>query len=213
MNRAWTAALQVLGTLLILGWLPTNFGKLAALLLLWALTFRNLSGREWAMIAILCLFFSINDMIVVSQGHFRFNHPDWKGLPVWEFFMWGFYFLHTYRFLRGPVPAAPRTSTWILLLLFGASFSVIANPNWLFLVAGALLAVTLWLQADRQSWRYAGYMACLGTAVELLGVHTGLWAYPGHPWAGVPLWFLPMWAGVGVFSRSVFLPWVEAKQK
>ena len=44
---------------------------------------------------------------------------------------------------------------------------------------------------------YAGYMAALGALIEYVGVWTGQWHYPGQHFGGVPLWFLPMWAGVG----------------
>ena len=47
------------------------------------------------------------DIMAVRQGVFTFTSPDFLGLPIWEFFMWGFYVFHCLRLLGGP---APRTS-------------------------------------------------------------------------------------------------------
>jgi hypothetical protein len=46
----------------------------------------------------------------------------------------------------------------------------------------------------------------LGALIEYTGVWTGQWHYPGRHLGGVPLWFLPMWAGVGLFTRRLVLP-------
>jgi hypothetical protein len=53
---------------------------------------------------------------------------------------------------------------------------------------------------------YAGYMAVVGELVEHVGEATGQWHYPGQSWDGVPLWLLPLWAGVGLFTRRLVLP-------
>jgi hypothetical protein len=49
-------------------------------------------------------------------------------------------------------------------------------------------------------------MAALGALIEYVDVWTGQWHYPGHPYGGVPLWFVTMWAGVGLFARRLILP-------
>jgi hypothetical protein len=62
---------------------------------------------------------------------------------------------------------------------------------------------------DVHDLAYAGYMILLGAAVEYAGVYAGLWSYPGDPSGGVPLWFITMWGGVGLFLRRLALPIVS----
>jgi hypothetical protein len=53
---------------------------------------------------------------------------------------------------------------------------------------------------------YAGYMILVGALIEYTGVWSAQWGYPGSPPGGVPLWFITMWGGVGLFTRRLVLP-------
>lgn len=198
--------LQVPATMAILAFVPTNPGKLAALALLWALTFRRLDRADAVFYGAVCLFFTAMNAASLKQGIFAFTRPDLLGMPVYELFMWGFYLLHTRRVLGGPAPQGRRAQAWILALLYSAAFATIHDGNLLLLVTGVLLAAGLALFHEREDLAYTGYMVLLGAAIEYTGVHSGQWAYPGDPPGGVPLWFVTLWGGVGLFLRRLLLP-------
>jgi hypothetical protein len=200
---------QVPATTAILAWVPGNFAKLAALLLLWGWTFRRLTRVETGLFAAACIFFTIMNAASLKQGIFAFTAPDALGMPVYEFVMWGFYLLHTRRLLCGPAPQGRRMAVWVLALLYAAAFSTIHDGNVLLLVTGALLAVGLLMFHERYDLAYAGYMIVLGAAIEYTGVLSGQWRYPGDPPGGVPLWFITLWGGVGLFLRRLVLPILE----
>jgi len=73
-------------------------------------------------------------------------------------------------------------------------------------VTGIILAVALAAFHQRLDLAYAGYMILVGALVEYTGVWSGQWGYPGDPPGGVPLWFLTMWGGVGLFTRRLVVP-------
>lgn len=198
--------LQVPATLAILAWVPGNVGKLAALLLVWAWTFGRLSRVEASLYAAVCVFFTIMNAASLKQGIFAFSAPDLLGMPVYELFMWGFYVLHTRRVVGGPAPLGRRVAVWILALLYAAAFSSIHDGNVLLLVTGVLLAAGLLMFHERYDLAYTGYMIVLGAAIEYTGVLSGQWRYPGDPPGGVPLWFITLWGGVGLFLRRLVLP-------
>jgi len=121
----------------------------------------------------------------LRQGVFEFRHRDAIGLPAYEFFMWGFYILHTTRFLAGPT-ARPRRILWPLGLaaVFSLCFSVISGPTVLAAATGAVLAVSLVLFHEPMDFTFTVYMAVMGALVEYVGVGTGQWSYPRAPGGG-----------------------------
>lgn len=204
--RAALLLFQLPATLAILAWIPGNMGKLAALLVLWVLTFRQLSRTESVFFLSVCLFFTGMNAASLSQGIFAFTDPDLLGMPVYELFMWGFYLLHTRRLLDGPVPKGRMAVVWILALLYSAAFAAIPNATALLTVTGALLIIGLVLFHEPLDLAYIGYMVLLGAAIEYTGVHSGQWHYPGEPPGGVPYWFITLWGGIGLFLRRLVLP-------
>jgi hypothetical protein len=50
------------------------------------------------------LLFVLMNQAALKQGTFVFAHPDFLGMPAYEFLTWGFYTLHAMRFLNGPPP-------------------------------------------------------------------------------------------------------------
>jgi len=200
--------IQLLGTLAIIAWLPSNLGKTLALLVLWWATFTRLTRRELVFYVIVCLFFTGMDIGTVQAGQFMFDHPDVLGLPYFEPFMWGFFLLHTWRMLNGPVPQRVDWKTWLLTLLFAATFILAPNQTVLLAATAFILAVGLTMYRARLDWLYVAYMILLGAIVEYTGVFSGQWHYPGNPPTGVPLWFATMWGGIGLFLRRLMLPYV-----
>ena len=160
------------------------------------------------MAAVNLLFVLINQA-ALKQGTFVFDHPDFLGMPAHEFLTWGFYTLHAMRFLNGP----PPQGRWIIVAsatgAFAVPFGTIADPNSLFLASASMLVVFFAVYHEPIDFAYAGYMAVVGELVEHVGEATGQWHYPGQPWSGVPLWLLPLWAGIGLFTRRLVLPLVQ----
>ena len=196
--------MQLLLTALILGVVPGNALKLALMLIVWAVGFRRLSRREvLTVLAINALFFVMNSG-ALRQGVFRFEHPDVQGMPVYEFFMWGFYTLNAMRFVAGPPVMQRRGLALGLAAVFAIPFSTIADPTWLLVSTGVVLVIALVFFHERSDLVSTGYFIGMGVLIEYVGVWTGQWSYPSNPMGGVPLWFITMWGGVGLFTRRLF---------
>ncbi|MEI6804577.1 MAG: hypothetical protein WCK83_15570 [Burkholderiales bacterium] len=198
--------LQVPASLAIIAWLPGNGAKLAALLVLWWITFRPVRRADALLYLGACFFFTLMNAVSLQQGIFRFSSPDVLGMPVYEIFMWGFYLLHVKRVLGGEVPHDRRVQVWLLSALYALAFAAIADADRLLQVTAALLLVGVYLFHQRLDLAYLGYMVLLGAAVEYVGVFSGQWSYPGNPAGGVPFWFITLWGGVGLFLRRLVLP-------
>ena len=204
---------QIPAALAIIAFVPSNVGKLAAFLVLWALTFRKLSKPEVIFYFAACVFFTIMNTASLKQGIFAFTKPDVLGMPVYELFMWGFYLLHLKRLLGGPAPEGKRAVVWTLALLYAAAFSAIPDAKILLAVTGTLLVIGLILFHEPHDLAYTGYLILLGAAFEYTGVHSGEWSYPGNPPGGVPFWFVTLWGGVGLFMRRLVLPILARYEK
>jgi hypothetical protein len=213
MQKTLLLLLQIPAALAIIAWVPSNLGKLAAFLVLWAVTFRKLSKPETIFYFGVCVFFTLMNAASLKQGIFSFATPDLLGMPVYELFMWGFYLLHLKRVLGGPAPEGKRAVVWALALLYAAAFATIAQAHVLLAVTGALLMVGLILFHEPLDLAYTGYLILLGAAIEYTGVHSGQWHYPGDPVGGVPLWFITLWGGVGLFLRRLILPILTSYEK
>jgi uncharacterized membrane protein YoaT (DUF817 family) len=202
--------LQLLGTVVVLGWMPDNRVKLAMMIVIWAIGFGRLSLTELASAAVVNLLFITMDEGALRQGIFLFRHPDAIGLPVYEFFMWSFYILHAVRLLDGP-KASPRCIPLALGLavVFSLCFSVITDPVWLVMAAGTVLAVTLGFFHEPSDIAFVVYLTAMGALVEYIGVQSGQWSYPNAPWGGVPLWSFAMWGGIGLYSRRILVPLIR----
>jgi hypothetical protein len=199
--------LQLLGTVVVLGWVPGNGIKLAVMAVIWAIGFGRLSRAQLATAALVNLLFVGMDEAALRQGIFQFNQPDAMGLPVYEFFMWGFFILHAVGFLDGP-RANPHRILPALgsATVFALCFQVFTDPVLLAVAAGGVLAMSLVILHDPMDLAITVYMAAVGALVEYVGVGTGLWSYPHAPAGGVPFWSFAMWGGVGLFSRRLLGP-------
>lgn len=204
--RPYAYGVQLIGTLAILALVPGNYAKAGLLLILWLATFGRSSRAEVVLFLIACCFFTVMNALSLSQGIFAFARPDILGMPFYELFMWGFYLLHTRRVINGPAPSGPGKPAWVLAILFAAAFGLIPDQAILLWVTAVLLAIGLAFFHECRDLAYIGYMVLLGAAVEYTGVHSGEWFYPNDPMGGVPLWFVTLWGGVGLFLRRLVLP-------
>lgn len=198
--------LQLAATVAVLGLVSGNVTKLAAMVVVWVITFKRISNRELLIMAGVNVLFSLMDLGALHNGVFRFRHPDLLGLPIYEFFMWGFFTLHALRFVA-KVPATRRLGLSIALAaVFAVPFATITDPLVLFVASSALLIAALAMLRDSVDFAYTGYMIAVGSLIEYIGVWTGQWAYPSAPPGGVALWFIPMWGGVGLFTGRILAP-------
>ena len=198
-------AIQLFGTLAIVALVPGNVLKMGCLLGVWAATFWPLRKREILFFLCISLFFTAMNAMSLKQGIFQFTSPDILRMPWYELPMWGFYTLHTSRMLGGTPPTVTPTA-WILALAYAVAFSAIKNSDLLLLTTAVLLVTALVLFHTRQDLLYTGYMIMLGALIEYTGVWSGEWFYPGDPRGGVPLWFITLWGGVGLFLWRLALP-------
>jgi hypothetical protein len=197
---------QLAATVATLGWVPTNPAKLITMLAVWGLGFGRIRAAELLAMALVNLLFIVMNSAALSRAIFAFDHPDFLGMPIYEFLMWGFYTLHTIRFLDGDAPRGRLMLASAAAAAFALPFSLIADPALLLAASGLVLAACLVLFHEPMDLAYAGYMTALGALIEYVGVGTGQWHYPGQHYGGVPLWFLTMWAGVGLFTRRLIVP-------
>jgi hypothetical protein len=213
MNPARIACVtQLFAVPAILAVIPGNLAKMACLFAIWAATFRRVDRAELALYLVACSLFTVMNVGALRQGVFRFSDPDLLGMPVWEFFMWGFYLLHLVRMVGGPVPIGDRRLVWLLAISFAIPFSTVSDQSVLFYVTAGILGVGLTFFHEPHDLAYAGYMVLVGAAIEYTGVWSGLWSYPGEPWGGVPAWFVTMWGGIGLLTRRLVLPILRPTQ-
>jgi hypothetical protein len=197
---------QLLATTAALGWVPGNPAKLVTMLVIWGLGFGRVRVAELLAMAAVNLVFVLMNSAALRGGIFAFDHPDFLRLPVYEYLMWGFYTLHTIRFLDGATPRGGLILPSAAAVVFALPFALIGDPGLLLAVSGLVLVGCLVLFREPMDLAYAGYMVFVGALIEYVGVWTGQWHYPGQHWGGVPLWFLMMWGGVGLFTRRLILP-------
>lgn len=200
---------QLALTAAALGWVPGNPAKLGTMVVIWRLGFGPIAAAEYLMMAAVNLLFVVMNTGALNGGIFRFDHPDVLGMPVYEYLMWGFYTLHTIRFLDGPAPRGSLILASAAAAAFALPFATITEPALLLAASATVLAGCFALFREPLDFGYAGYMAAIGALIEYIGVGTGQWHYPGQPYGGVPLWFLPMWAGVGLFTRRLIVPLLQ----
>ncbi len=155
-------ASQLAGTVAILAFLPGNLSKAIALLILWAMTFKDLKKYEIIFYIIACIFFSLMNGASLHQGIFAFTEPDLFLMPYWEFFMWGFYLLHTPTNAKGPAPEGQRTHAWTLAIAYSIAFGTIHDQNTLLIVTVLLLTIGLVFFHEKMDLAYTGYMIALG---------------------------------------------------
>ncbi|MEP6879629.1 MAG: hypothetical protein ABI865_12365, partial [Nitrosospira sp.] len=96
----------------------------------------------------------------------------------------------------------------MIVILYCMAFGLIPNQDILLGVTATLLLGGLVVYHEPSDLVYIGYMIFLGTAIEYTGVWSGEWTYPEQIAGGVPLWFITLWGGVGLFLRRLILPYV-----
>lgn len=201
------AIIQVVGTCVILAFVPGNITKLLSFLLFWGSTFGRPSKYELIIALLVNILFTFMNLNALMQGIFAFTHPDIASLlPVWELVMWSFYVIHTRRIFSGSGRSAAnpdRRKAILCALVYSAPFGIVTDQHWLFIITLSLLLLSFVLFHERMDLAYTGYFVLLGAIIEYTGVYSGQWYYPSRPYTGVPLWFATMWGGVGLFTHRI----------
>ncbi len=162
--------LQLLGTIGILTLVPGNCLKTVLFLIFWMVTFFPIAKHECALFVGANVMFSVLDVMAVKQGIFYFNHPDFLGLPFWEFLMYGFYVLHGLRLLGGPVPQTNKLQVWALTLAFPLIIASIAPHSVLtFLTLFLIVQLVLFLHEKCDIFSL-GFLVLGGNATKYVGI-------------------------------------------
>lgn len=210
---------QAFAALAALAWAPAEWLKAMLLAAIWLLPHRKLSRREWALFVGANALFVVMDGSAVRGGLFAFSHPSAFGIAAYEPVMWGGYLLHVRRFWApeahgaARLPASRFVALAVLAAAFAASFSVVRDARTLFVVTTLIVIVAASVSRTRLPIACALHMVALGAAVECVGVASGEWSYPREAPLTLPLWFAPMWSGVGLFFASLVFPFVTTRSQ
>lgn len=187
------------------------------LLGLWLVAFYPLKWRELVLFAVVNLLYASGDIDAVARGVFSFSHPDVKGLPFWEFGMWGFFVLLLHR-TRPPAAAnaALRFGPFLLMAGFLGVFRI-GDPLLLTLACYGLLALMLWLDHSPPVLHAVLRMIAIGTVLEYTCVQTGVWFHPTGVWSyppvyigGVAYWHGALFGATGYFYETGLRPFYLA---
>lgn len=198
-------------TLVILAIVPGNFLKAGLLLPLWWVSFGGLSRREMGAFLMINLLFVISDIGAIQNGFFQFTSPDVFGLPIWEFFMWGFYLLHSHRMFPVKAPRLLDLKLLALALVFSQLFAVVSDQQLLLVLTSAVLAISLFFYHAKDDLLYCGYLMMMGIATEYVGLHYNLWGYPGRDYQTALIQFVVMWGASGLYFRHIMGPWLRTR--
>jgi uncharacterized membrane protein YoaT (DUF817 family) len=115
-----------------------------------------------------------------------------------------------------------RRRLWVELALELAAFSLLTVSVVLLWRSNALLLIVLLAEItavmclwhDRQDLSFFAIVAVLGSTVEVVFVHSGIWRYGNPSFLGVPPWFpiaFPAFALVGQrLARTIVDMWDDA---
>lgn len=177
----------------------------------WALVFRPIARREWALFALVAPFFVAQNYVALRAGAFAFRQQDFLLMPWHEPVLWMGWYLHLIRFMGEPPRAVPlRWTAWAGLLATVVAFSAFGGDTRALNLATAVSSAVLLALFHRPADLAWGLCAvAMGLAVEGVGVAGGLWSYPdGGAWP-IPFWSGPMWLSVGLLGRRFVLPLAE----
>jgi hypothetical protein len=200
--------LQFVLTLVVLALVPENFHKVLLLLPLWWFSFRGFTAKEVIAFFIINGVFVVSDIGAVQNGFFEFKHPDFFGLPVWEFFMWGYYLLHTHRMFPSKLPKHLDLRLLVLAVAFAAMFALILDRSLLLAATSGTLLMTLYFYHEKDDLLYCGYLMLLGFATEFVGIRFNLWSYPERDFNSAFAQFLVMWGATGIYFRRIMARWL-----
>lgn len=178
------------------------------LLPMWWILFSGLRKAELIGFVVINLLFIVSDIGAIQNGFFKFTAPDFAGLPVWEFFMWGFYLMHTHRMFPSKVAKSLDFKLLFLAIIFSQLFAIIPNREILLASTSAVLAITLFFYSQQDDILYCAYLMLLGVATEYVGIKFNLWSYPEKDFNSALVQFVIMWGATGIYFRHIMGGWL-----
>lgn len=200
----WGMALfQFIGTLGIIFFVSNTIIATVLLFIFWLLTFYPLTKFDIVLFVATSLIFTSVDISVLHQGVFEFTNKDIFGMPYFELFLWGFYFLNAHRLLKGaPLPRVVPGLIFSVLIM--ASLSLMPSIGFSLLAAAILFAFTLiFYFSTKKDVQYALYLLVIGLVVEYFGTHTGKWSYATDHYL---YWWIVTWSISGIILYRAMLP-------
>ncbi len=177
----------------------------------WALVFRPLERREWALCALVAPFFLLQNYMALRAGAFAFHQQDFLLMPWHEPVLWMGWYLHLVRFVGQPPQSVRLHGTaWVGLLATVIAFSAFGGDAQALTLAASVSSALLLAMFHRPGDLAYGLCAVvLGLLVEWVGLSQGLWSYPGPEAASIPFWSGLMWLSVGLLGRRFVVPLAE----
>jgi hypothetical protein len=210
-GRTFRVLLGLPCTLGVIYFVPQSALVLMILSVFWWLLFHPWELEEILLFFTAAAFFLFQNYFSLSARIFEFKVKDVLLMPLYEPFLWGFYFMTLKRIVSGNETSHVHRNSLdikgaIGLLITSATFSLFSRTSWFF-AATVLSSVGLFvLFHTKRDFSYAGASLLLGLIVELFGVSTGFWFYPAPDFLGIPYWFAPMWISVGLLGWRFLIP-------
>lgn len=170
------------------------------------------------------IFGTLFEMVSITSGAWAYAKPEFLGVPLFLFFVWGnagLYLFDTYRrlqFFLGKTSAAGSTPVPISACFIFTTVSVWFLWREPFLLAFLLLltAGTMLLRRGKSEVAAFLFAAFFGTFAEFSAITYGIWSYPqaeflfGWPlrvFNWVPIWLPLLWgiAALGFIEISEYL--------
>jgi len=204
-------------TLAVIHFVPSRPFVVILLVTAWWGLFHPIEPIELILAGVAAAFFLVQNYVSLDAGLFEFKYKDVLLQPLYEPFLWGFYFLSMKRFVSGRASDHPALSGKAVAGLVATSimFSIAgADSRVLLLATGCSTLLLLAMFHTVGDLAYATCALVLGLIVEIFGVSTGLWWYPSPDFLGIPFWFATMWVSVGLLGRRFLVPvaaWIAAR--
>lgn len=206
-----TVAASLALTLVQISTIETSWLLALMLPVQWALVFRPIARREWALFALVAPFFVVQNYVALRAGAFAFRQQDFLLMPWHEPVLWMGWYLHLVRLVGEPAQAVRlHWTAGVGLLATVIAFSAFGGSEQALNIAvSASSAVLLALFHRAGDLAWGACAVALGLLVEWAGVTQGLWFYPGLEPAAIPFWSGPMWLSVGLLGRRLVVPLAE----
>lgn len=218
-NNSWARlAFQLIGTVLILLYVPADVPKLIAFIFFWFLSFYPIRPKEFFAFLILSMAMTVVDISTIAQGVFFFTVTSFFGIPYFQTILWGFYFLHWTR-----VYEKAKLSVWHSRLIPATTLVVVVliilytveTHNMRLLLLGIFFSFLIAFFHTKTDWVMYLYGAFTGLAIELIGVLSGQWYYTGDfiSLLGVPIWQFIIWGITAWFVGQILFPFLHPHRK
>lgn len=201
-NTKIVLIVQMLITIAVITFVPNSILQTLLLVMLWMITFRSVTRFESLLFLISVFFFTLGDIVVTQRNIFQFVNQDIFGLPYYEPFIWGYYFLHALRMLKQPtvVNLAPGM---IFATLYFLVLAFMPGEIPILLFSGIILGTALLYFRTLIDFQYTIYFIILGLVIEVIGTKHGVWQY--HIEHEVTWWIIT-WGAAGLILYRTIVP-------